>query len=188
MIRIAVIADPHVHDCTWRPEGTGLPGAIRSLAQTAASTHVFNESVPAFRAALDRAAQAGAKIVLLIGALTDDGQRLNIRAALSIVAEYRERHGLRVLMTPGNHDFFALAGRPQDKTFLALTARRSWCAAPIARRPRRSERRRRSQCSAASASGRRRATSTGKPLSAPIPAGPPAATRSPARTAARAAG
>ncbi|WP_234187290.1 hypothetical protein [Shinella sp. NM-101] len=51
MIRIAVIADPHVHDCTWRPEGTGLPGAIRSLAQTAASTRVFNESIPAFRAA-----------------------------------------------------------------------------------------------------------------------------------------
>lgn len=82
MIRIAVIADPHVHDCTWRPEGTGLPGVIRSFAQTAASTRVFNESVPAFRAALDRAAQAGAKIVLLAGDLTDDGQRPNIRAGV----------------------------------------------------------------------------------------------------------
>ncbi|WP_337182835.1 metallophosphoesterase [Shinella sp.] len=123
MIRIAVIADPHVHDCTWRPEGTGLPGAIRSFAETAASTRVFNESVPAFRAALDRAAQAGATIVLLVGDLTDDGQQPNIRAALSIVAEYRERHGLRVLMTPGNHDLFALAGRPQDKAFLAPDGR-----------------------------------------------------------------
>lgn len=119
MIRIAVIADPHVHDCAWIPEGSGLPGAVRTFAETAASTRVFNESIPAFRAALDRAAQAGAKIVLLVGDLTDDGQRPNILAALSIVEDYRERHGIRVLMTPGNHDFYALAGRPQDKAFLA---------------------------------------------------------------------
>ncbi|MBB5041064.1 metallophosphoesterase family protein [Shinella fusca] len=116
--RIAVIADPHVHDCGWIPEGSGLPGAIRSFAETAASTRVFNESVPAFRAALDRVAEAGAKIVLLVGDLTDDGQRPNIEAALAILAEYRERHGLRILMTPGNHDLYALAGRPQDKAFL----------------------------------------------------------------------
>ena len=56
MIRIAVIADPHVHDCTWIPEGTSLPGAVRTFAETAASTRVFNESIPAFRAALDRVA------------------------------------------------------------------------------------------------------------------------------------
>lgn len=56
--------------------------------------------------------------MLLVGDLTDDGQRPNIRAALALVAEYRERHGIRVLMTPGNHDFYALAGRPQDKSFL----------------------------------------------------------------------
>ena len=118
MIRIAVIADPHVHDCAWIPDGSGLPGAIRSFAETAASTRVFNESIPAFRAALDRVAASGAKIVLLVGDLTDDGQRPNIRAALALVAEYRERHGIRVLMTPGNHDFYALAGRPQDKSFL----------------------------------------------------------------------
>lgn len=118
MIRIAVIADPHVHDCAWIPEGTSLPGAVRTFAETAASTRVFNESIPAFRTALDRAAEAGAKIVLLVGDLTDDGQRPNILAALSIVEEYRERYGIRVLMTPGNHDFYALAGRPQDKSFL----------------------------------------------------------------------
>ena len=119
MIRIAVIADPHVHDCTWAPEGSGLPGAIRSFAETAASTRVFNESVPAFRAALDRVVESGAKIVLVVGDLTDDGQGPNIRAALAIIEDYRRRHGIRVLMTPGNHDLFALSGRPQDKTFLA---------------------------------------------------------------------
>ncbi|CAK7261457.1 MULTISPECIES: metallophosphoesterase family protein [unclassified Shinella] len=123
MIRIAVIADPHVHDCAWIPEGSGLPGAIRSFAETAASTRVFNESIPAFRAALDHVAAAGVKTVLLVGDLTDDGQRPNIRAALDLVAEYRERHGIRVLMTPGNHDFYALAGRPQDKSFLMADGR-----------------------------------------------------------------
>ncbi len=118
MTKIAVIADPHVHDCSWQPENSGLTGAIRSFAETAASTRVFNESIPAFRAALDRAVAEGAKLVLLVGDLTDDGQEPNIRAALKILADYRQRHGLRVLATPGNHDFYALAGRPQIKTFL----------------------------------------------------------------------
>jgi len=118
VIKIAVIADPHVHDCSWRPENSGLTGAIRSYSETAASTRVFNESIPAFRAALDRAVAEGAKLALLVGDLTDDGQEPNIRAALAILAEYRQRHGLRVLATPGNHDFYALAGRPQVKTFL----------------------------------------------------------------------
>lgn len=118
MIRYAVIADPHVHDCSWVPSGSALPGAIRSFADTAASTRVFNESVPAFRAALQQAAEAGVKLVLLVGDLTDDGQRPNVEAALAIIAQYRERFGLRVLATPGNHDLFALAGRPQAKNFL----------------------------------------------------------------------
>ncbi|MFD2845082.1 metallophosphoesterase family protein [Paracoccus cavernae] len=118
MTKIAVIADPHVHDCSWQPENSGLTGAIRSFAETAASTRVFNESIPAFRAALERAVAEGAKLVLLVGDLTDDGQEPNIRAALKILADYRQRHGLRVLATPGNHDFYALAGRPQIKTFL----------------------------------------------------------------------
>ena len=118
MIRIAVIADPHVHDCNWRPAGSGLPSAIRSWGDTIASTRVFNESLPAFRAALTRAAEAGAKIVLLVGDLTDDGQAPNIDAALAVIAECRAQHGLRVLACPGNHDLFALQGRPQDKGFL----------------------------------------------------------------------
>nr|WP_225612478.1 metallophosphoesterase family protein [Paracoccus sp. PAR01] len=118
VIRIAVIADPHVHDCGWRPAGSGLDAAIRSFGDTLASTRVFNESIPAFRAALDHAVAEGAKLVLLVGDLTDDGQAPNIAAAVALIGEYRDRHGLRVLATPGNHDFFALHGRPQKKTFL----------------------------------------------------------------------
>ena len=126
MIRFAVIADPHVHDCNWVPGGSGLDGAIRSFSETAASTRVFNESVPAFRAALQRAADAGMRVVLLVGDLTDDGQRPNIEAALAIIAEYRERYGLRVLATPGNHDFFGLAGRPQVKALLTPEGEPYW--------------------------------------------------------------
>jgi 3',5'-cyclic AMP phosphodiesterase CpdA len=119
VIRIAVIADPHVHDRGWAPAGSGLGRAIRSYGETAASTRVFNESLPAFRAALDRAVAEGARLALLVGDLTDDGQAPNIEAAMALFRDYRARHGLRVLATPGNHDFYALAGRPQVKTFLA---------------------------------------------------------------------
>lgn len=118
MIRFAVIADPHVHDCDWKPHGTGLDAAIRSFAETADSTRIFNESIPAFRRALDLVVQQGITTVLLVGDLTDDGQRPNIDRALSLLAEYRQAHGLRVLATPGNHDLFALAGRPMVKGFL----------------------------------------------------------------------
>lgn len=118
MFRLAVIADPHVHDCGWRPAGSGLDGAIRSFADTAYSTRVFNESLPAFRAALDRAVQEGARLALLVGDLTDDGQAPNIDAALNLIAQYRAQHGLRVLAVPGNHDCFALTGRPRVKNFL----------------------------------------------------------------------
>ncbi|MFZ0100348.1 MAG: metallophosphoesterase [Gemmobacter sp.] len=118
MTRIALIADPHVHDCGWSPSGSGLRHAVRSYAETSASTRVFNESMPAFRAALDRAAREDARLVLLLGDLTDDGQEPNIRAALALLDEYRTGYGMRFLATPGNHDFFASAGRPQTKCFL----------------------------------------------------------------------
>lgn len=115
--RLAVIADPHVHDTTWRPSGAGI-AAVRSWADTAASTRVFNESVPAFRAALDRAVAEGVSLVILPGDLTDDGQRANIAAAVALLADYERRHGLRCFMTPGNHDFWARAGRAQRKEFV----------------------------------------------------------------------
>lgn len=123
MIRLALLADPHVHDCDWQPPGTGLPHALRSYADTAASTRVFNESVPAFRAALQTALAHGAKLAILAGDLTDDGQRPHIDAAMALLNEYRGR-GLRVFATPGNHDFYALCGRPQRKGFLGATGAR----------------------------------------------------------------
>ncbi len=85
---------------------------------------MFNESVPAFRAALDRAAAEGARLVIVPGDLTDDGQRPNIEAALRLAADYERAHGLRLFMTPGNHDFFARTGRRQVKEFVDTTGRR----------------------------------------------------------------
>lgn len=119
MIRLAVIADPHFHDCGWIPRNSALPGAIRSYADTIDSTRVFNESGPAFRAALDMAVAQGARLAILIGDLTDDGQEPNTHGAMSLLSEYRSRHGLRVFSTPGNHDLFAIHGRPMIKTFIA---------------------------------------------------------------------
>jgi len=119
MIRLAVIADPHFHDCAWIPKNSALPGAIRSYGDTIDSTRVFNESGPAFRAALDMAVAQGARLAILIGDLTDDGQEPNIHGAMALLSEYRSRHGLRVFATPGNHDLFAIHGRPMIKTFVA---------------------------------------------------------------------
>lgn len=123
MIRLALLADPHLHDCSWRPTGSGLPGALRSYRETRASTRVFNESAPAFRAALEAALSAGARLAILAGDLTDDGQGPNIDAAMALLAEYRQR-GLRVFATVGNHDLYALTGRPQRKEFLSSAGAR----------------------------------------------------------------
>ena len=119
MIQLAVIADPHFHDCGWIPRNSALPGAIRSYTETIDSTRVFNESGPAFRAALDMAVAQGARLAILIGDLTDDGQDPNIHGAMALLSDYRRRHGLRVFATPGNHDLFAIHGRPMIKTFIA---------------------------------------------------------------------
>ncbi|WP_374829255.1 metallophosphoesterase family protein [Paenochrobactrum pullorum] len=118
MFRIAVIADPHFHDTEWQPQGSDLKRACRSYQDTANSTRVFNESAPALRAALDKAVSEGAKLVIIPGDLTDDGQRHNIEAALAMLRDYASRFDLRYFATPGNHDFYALHGRPQRKEFI----------------------------------------------------------------------
>ena len=51
---VAVIADPHYHDVDYRPGvGRGPGVAFRTLADTAESTRVFNESFAALPALLD---------------------------------------------------------------------------------------------------------------------------------------
>jgi 3',5'-cyclic AMP phosphodiesterase CpdA len=117
-MQIAVVADPHYHDVFGWPEATGDRPALRSFADSMASTRIFNESYPAFRAVLDDIVQAGISIVVIVGDLTDDGQATTVRSVDSLLADYTDRHGLRFYMTPGNHDLFALNGRHQSKRFL----------------------------------------------------------------------
>ena len=108
---VAVIADPHYHDIR---AGT----AFRTLADTAESTRVFNESFAALPRLLDDIAARGIRLVALLGDLTDDGQAATTQAATALLHAYRERHGLRFFATPGNHDLFAIHGRHQSKRFL----------------------------------------------------------------------
>ena len=118
MVRIAILADPHFHDVDFDPVGEGGGAhALRTLFDTTESTRIFNESGPAFRAALDDVVARGISLVVIAGDLTDDGQVFNWRAVNALLDEYRAK-GLRFYATPGNHDLFAMGGRHHDKRFL----------------------------------------------------------------------
>ena len=116
---IAVIADPHYHDTGYRPgAGRRAPGAaFRTLADTAESTRVFNESAAALPALLDDILARGIRLVAIVGDLTDDGQASTMGAATALLRDYARR-GLRFFATPGNHDLYAVHGRHQSKRFL----------------------------------------------------------------------
>ncbi len=115
-MRIAIIGDPHVHDPQFDPRGDGS-GAFRTFADTVGSTRVFNESVAAFRQALEQIVTAGIKLVIIVGDLTDDGELYARRALLALTEHYASQHGLRFFATFGNHDLFALEGRHMSKRF-----------------------------------------------------------------------
>lgn len=118
-MKIAVIADPHFHDIDNRQGvGRGDRVAIRTLADTNASTRVFNESFHATRALLDDIVRRGISLVIVAGDLTDDGQQSTMAAATMLFADYSRRFGLRFVGTPGNHDLYAIHGRHQSKRFL----------------------------------------------------------------------
>src|SRR3569623_2106637 len=117
-MQIAVVADPHYHDVLGWREVTAGTLALRSFADSMASTRIFNESYPVFRAVLDDIVRAGISIVVIVGDLSDDGQAATVRSVDALLADYTARHGLRFYMTPGNHDLFALSGRHQSKPFL----------------------------------------------------------------------
>jgi 3',5'-cyclic AMP phosphodiesterase CpdA len=124
MIKIAVIADPHFHDVTRRADEPRHPlAAVRTLADTVASTRVFNESYPAFPSLLDDIVARGIELVVIVGDLTDDGQAVSMAAATALLDDYSRRHGLRFFATPGNHDLYAIHGRHQSKRFLNADGR-----------------------------------------------------------------
>jgi 3',5'-cyclic AMP phosphodiesterase CpdA len=109
MTKIAVVADVHLHDLNGGygmvEEGSGEL-ALRTLADTAASTRVFNESYPAFLAVLDDIVRRGIRDVVLLGDYSDDGQPGAVTALKAILSSYEAQHGLRFFATFGNHDCF----------------------------------------------------------------------------------
>jgi 3',5'-cyclic AMP phosphodiesterase CpdA len=115
-MRIAVIADPHVHDPQFDPRGDGS-GALRTFADTVGSTRVFNESLAALRQVLEQIVAEGIKLVVIVGDLTDDGELYARRALLALAEVYAKRHGVRFFATFGNHDLFSLDGRHMAKRF-----------------------------------------------------------------------
>jgi 3',5'-cyclic AMP phosphodiesterase CpdA len=119
---IAIIADPHFHDISYRP-GSPAASAVRTLADTCESTRVFNESDHAFRAVLDDIVRRGISIVVINGDLTDDGQASTMARATDILTHYSRQHGLRFFASLGNHDVFAIHGRHQSKRFLDADGR-----------------------------------------------------------------
>lgn len=117
-MKIAVIADPHFHDMTRRPDAGADAPAIRTYADSIASTRVFNESAAALRTLLDDIVRRGVPLVIVAGDLTDDGQSATMAATAALLDRYERRFGLRFLVTPGNHDLYAIHGRHQSKRFL----------------------------------------------------------------------
>jgi len=111
--RIAVIADPHVHD-PQADFGQGAGQALRPAADVAKSTRVFNETAAAFRFALADIMARGIGHVVLLGDVTDDGQ-VGALEALQPVLDHARAQGLTFWAVPGNHDVFADTGRHRSR-------------------------------------------------------------------------
>ena len=122
MPAVAVIADAHFHDIEGDYDFAGitLNGrrlTVRTFADTARSTRVFNESFAALPAALDRIVARGIRHIVLLGDYSDDGQRQTVASLVRLLERYRARHGLAFYATPGNHDVFGPLGKHRDTRY-----------------------------------------------------------------------
>jgi 3',5'-cyclic AMP phosphodiesterase CpdA len=114
--RLALIADAHLHDPAGDFGGAGFPiggrpYSLRPWEAVRASGRAVNESAMAFRAALERIAASGIRLVVLAGDYSDDGQAENLRRLSALLHEAEARLGLRFLALPGNHDGYGVAGK-----------------------------------------------------------------------------
>ena len=114
--RLAVIADPHLHDI-HADLGQGPGPALRPASDVVKSTRVFNETGPALRHALRDIAARGIAEVVLLGDLTDDGQVAMLGSLDRLLHEARG-WGLRFWAVPGNHDLFADTGRHRTRRLI----------------------------------------------------------------------
>lgn len=125
-VHIAFMPDVHFHDVHARFEGDAFPGVrnpgtgriatIRTMQAQLTSTRLFNENHFAFLAALDDAVARGARIIVLPGDFSDDGQPVHLRGLVKVLDDYTARHGVTFLATLGNHDparpFERAGGKP----------------------------------------------------------------------------
>ena len=111
--QIGVLADPHLHDTgAGHAYGLETKDCFRSLAESTASTRVFNEGGASLVRALDILVERGVRLVMIAGDLTDDGQVPNWRASADLLDRYSQRHNMRFFLTPGNHDQWCGDGKP----------------------------------------------------------------------------
>ncbi|MEH7828086.1 metallophosphoesterase [Gemmobacter sp. JM10B15] len=121
--RVALIADPHLHD----PQGNfGLAGfdagdrprLYRPWSEMRGYARGVNESLPALCAALERIAARGVRQVVIAGDISDDGQIENLRRAADLLTWAEDDLGLRIHLLPGNHDGYAIAGKHTAMRFV----------------------------------------------------------------------
>jgi len=125
-IQIAFLPDVHFHDVYGRFSDQAFagvktgeseqPAILRTMASQLQSTRLFNENYFAFRAALDDLAARKVKLVVLPGDFSDDGQPLHIRGLRTMLHHYQQQHGMRFLLTVGNHDPVHPWTQPGGKT------------------------------------------------------------------------
>jgi 3',5'-cyclic AMP phosphodiesterase CpdA len=125
MIKIAVLADIHLHDVYGDYDfpgvlnsRTGQAATVRALADTINSTRIFNESYFAFQAVLNDLVAQGVGHVVLVGDYSDDGQCATVSGISRLLERYSRVHGLRFYATVGNHDTVQPFGSHQSKRFL----------------------------------------------------------------------
>ena len=124
-MKIAVLADVHVHDVYGDYDfagvlnsRTGLRATVRTLKDTVKLTRIFNESYFAFITALDDIVSRGIRHVVLVGDYSDDGQRTSVAGVVAILRRYTAEHGLSFYAATGNHDTARPFGGHHTKRFL----------------------------------------------------------------------
>lgn len=95
--QIAFLADIHFQDINNRNN-------IKSMHEQVLSTRLFNENYFALYAALNDIADKGIKIVIILGDLTDNGQKNNVIKIAKILDYYHSKYGIRFFAITGNHD------------------------------------------------------------------------------------
>jgi 3',5'-cyclic AMP phosphodiesterase CpdA len=125
MIKIAILADAHLHDVYGDYDFPGIVNSrsgkaatARTLKDTVNSTRIFNESYFALQAVLDDLVAQGILHVVLVGDYSDDGQRATVEGIVGILDRYRLQHGMSFYATVGNHDTTRPFGSHQSKRFL----------------------------------------------------------------------